>query len=159
MIEGFENISENQFKVLKNAISWITVLIAGADGNIEKEETEWAEKLTKIRSYANPNNLTNFYEEVGKDFKATLEDLIENAPKGKEERNQILERKLSEINTILPLLPNSIAYALHGSYTSFAKHVAKQSGGFLGFFSISKEENQWIGLPMIDPIELAEEEE
>ena len=52
MIEGFSNINELQFEVTKDAIGWITVLIAGADGNIDKEETAWAEKLTKIRSYA-----------------------------------------------------------------------------------------------------------
>jgi len=159
MIQGFENISENQFDVLKNAISWITVLIAGADGKIDKEETDWAVKLTKIRSYANPNSLTPFYEEVGKDFTKKLKDLLAAVPQDTQKRNELLQRKLAEINEILPKLDNKIAYALYQSYTSFAEHVAKESGGFMGFFSISKEETNWIGLPMIDPIELEEGDE
>jgi len=159
MIQGFENISENQFDVLKNAISWITILIAGADGKIDKEETDWAMKLTKIRSYANPNNLTPFYEEVGKEFTKNLEDLLVAVPQDTQKRNELLQRRLAETNEILAKLDNKIAYALYQSYISFAEHVAKQSGGFMGFFSISKEENVWIDLPMIDPIELEEKEE
>ena len=52
MISGFEKLSESQFQVTKEAIVWITVLIAGADGNIEEEETKWAAKVTKIRGYS-----------------------------------------------------------------------------------------------------------
>ena len=63
MIQGFEMLSEEQFDVTKKAITWITILIAGADGEIEKEETEWAKKIAHIRSYHNPNELTPFYEE------------------------------------------------------------------------------------------------
>jgi len=40
MIEGFERVSEEQFIILKDAIAWITALIAGADGDIDKEETD-----------------------------------------------------------------------------------------------------------------------
>jgi hypothetical protein len=159
MIEGFSNINEAQFEVTKDAIGWITALIAGADGNIDREETAWAEKLTKIRSYANPNRLTPFYKEVGIDFHDKLEALLSGLPIGQKEREEVLTAKLAQLNNVLPLLDPTTAYELYRSYLSFAKHVAKQTGGFLGFFSIDKEEESLIHLGMITPIEIEEEEE
>ncbi len=159
MIAGFSGISDNQFETLKEAIAWITALIAGADGAIDTKETEWAKKLADIRSYANPNDLTPFYEEVGKDFSVQLDKLIEHLPESKEARMSLLERKIAQLNDILPLLPNATGAALYASYVSFANHVAKASGGFLGFFSVSSEESKLIELPMLDKIELEEEEE
>lgn len=159
MIEGFEKVNEAQFQILKDAIAWITALIAGADGNIDKEETEWAEKLTNIRAYANPNALTPFYKEVGLDFHENLESTLDSLPIGKSEREKILGDKLAQVNPVLALLDNQLAYELYNSYRSFAKHVAQHSGGFLGFFSIDKEEEHLMQLSMIDPIEIDEEEE
>ncbi len=159
MIEGFENLSENQFTTLKKSVSWITVLIAGADGSIDESETEWAKKLTEIRGYANPSLLNAFYDEVGKNFSEELKSLMDHVPFDTKDRTQLLTRKLEELNAILPLLDNRFALELYFSLKSFAKHVAKSTGGFLGFFSINKEEAKLIELPMITPIELAEEEE
>ncbi len=159
MIVGFESVSEAQFETLKKAISNITVLIAGADGNIDKDEIGWAEKLTKIRSYANPNRLTPFYEEVGKTFTEDLEHLIANVPQETDQRNELLSRQLARCNEILPLLEQNLGYELYESYKSFAKHVAKESGGFLGFFSISSSEAKFVDLPMLEAIEWASQEE
>lgn len=159
MIPGFSKLSENQFQITKDALAWITVLVAGADGDINQEEKEWAAKVTKIRGYHNPNELTPFYEEVGKEYAAKLEKLINSVPRDTSERQGILTRKLEQLNTILPLLENNLGYHLLNSYRSFAKHVAKASGGFLGFFSISSEEAKLLGLPMLHDIPFDEEEE
>ena len=151
---GFEKLTEDQRQKIKDAMSWITVLIAGADGKIEAGETAWAEKVTKIRGYHNPSNeLTPFYEAVGEEFSEKLDHLIANVPEDVSERNAILSRKLEQLNDILPLLDhNNIGFKLLASYRSFAEHIAKSSGGFLGFFSVSKDEGNLIGLPMINDI-------
>ena len=51
MLEHFSNLNEDETKQLLDALPLITVLIAGADGNFEKDEMDWAEKVTHIRSY------------------------------------------------------------------------------------------------------------
>lgn len=158
MVHGFESLSEEQFTILKDAIAHITILIAGADGDINHKETEWATKLTHIRSYNFAEPLNAYYEAVGKDFSEKLDKLIENAPKDVKERTDMLSRKLSEVNAVLPLLDNHVGAELYSSFLSFAKHVAKSSGGFFGMMSISKEESALISLSMIDPIEYEEEE-
>jgi len=158
MLQGFENLSERQYGITKDAITWITVLIAGADGEIDAKETDWASKLTKIRGYANPNKLNDFYDEVGKDFSNKLAHLLENVPSDTKERQELLTRKLGQLNSILPAMGN-LGAELYESYTSFAVHVAKASGGFLGFFSVNKAEAKLMTLPMLDKVEFSEEEE
>lgn len=151
MTEYFKVLSDSEFEQLKDAIALITVYIAGADGEIDHEETEWAEKLTKIRSYNLPDALKGFYEEVGVDFHdkienytATLSDL--------ETRNNTVVKALTDLNPVLAKLPPQLGAELYNSYKSFAKHVAKASGGFLGFFSIGPKEAALLDLEMITPI-------
>ena len=147
------------FETLRETIAWITILIAGADGEIDATETAWAEKLTKIRSYDIQQELAPFYKEVGKDFSDKMSRLLERMPSDKDERRELLSRKIRQVNEILPLLDNEKAYHLYKSYTSFAHHVAKSSGGFLEFFSVSAEEKKLVDLPMINPVELEESDE
>ncbi|MBT8231738.1 MAG: hypothetical protein HKO66_07820 [Saprospiraceae bacterium] len=158
MTQGFEALNDQEFGILKDAIAWITLIIANADGKIDERETEWAQKLTKIRSYNNPSFLNAFYEEVGKEFSDTLDGLMKNLPEDKNEATAMLSGKLEQVNAILPCLDNTVAYELYHSYKSFAKHVAKASGGFLGMMSISTEESLLMELPMIEPISIDEEE-
>lgn len=159
MIEGFENLTESQFEVCRKSISWITAMIAAADGVIDESETEWAKKITEIRTYNSGESLTPFYMEVGKDFDEVLTDVIANLPENRDERINILSGKLSQLNDILPLLDNKLAYRLYKSYKSFAQHVAKSSGGFLGFFSVSSAEKKLMVLPMVNEIVYQAEDE
>ena len=159
MLENFTGIDEAEKKQLIDAIPQITVLIAGADGMIDTAETAWAQKLTKIRSYANEELLHEYYEIVGKTFMDDLNALILALPKGVDERTNILADKMSSLNDILPKLPNKIGATLYSSFTSFAKHVAEASGGFMRMWSVSGAEKKLMSLPMLEPIELIEEEE
>ncbi len=155
----FIGISKDQMSSLEEALALITILIAGADGNIEAKELQWAEKLTHIRSYAEPAELNALYEKVQAGFSAKLAELISVLPSDLEAREAAISDRLAQLNGILPLLENRIAYKMYKSYKSFAKHIAKASGGFLGFGSISREERRWISLSMINPIFLEDEEE
>jgi len=158
MTEYFKVLSDSEFDQLKDAISLITVYIAGADGEINKDETDWAEKVTKIRSYTLPEGLAGFYEEVGIDFHERLENHMTSLS-NLETRNSTVAEKLTALNPILAKLPVKLGAALYSSYVSFAKHVAKASGGFLGFFSIGPKEAALLDLEMITPIIWEEEEE
>ncbi len=158
MLDKFTGIDEAEKKQLICAISKITVLIAGADGMIDTAETEWAIKLTKIRSYATEDALKDFYKEVGKTFDEDLHSLINSVPYGVEMRTKLLVEWLTDLNSPLSKLPNELAANLYHSYTTFAKHVAEASGGFLRMWSISGEEKKLINLPMLTPIVHIEKE-
>lgn len=152
MIEGFKNITQEQFDTLVATIARISILIGGADGNFDKEEKDWAEKLAGIRSYANAETLHGFYREVGRNFEETVEKELAELPGLVEDRSNVLVEKIALVNDILPLLEYKYSKELYKSYLSFAKHVAKASGGFFDFWSVSVAEEKWLDLNMINPV-------
>mmetsp|Transcript_23841 Transcript_23841/g.71138 ORF Transcript_23841/g.71138 Transcript_23841/m.71138 type:complete len:103 (-) Transcript_23841:2-310(-) len=98
MIKNFESLTAEEFEKLRLGIAWIAVLVAGADGKIDSSEVTWASKIAKIRSYAGPEELIEFYTEVGSDFATKLPELIENTPNDKKARTEIAVNKISELN-------------------------------------------------------------
>lgn len=148
----FENISQEELQTLENAVSQIALLIAISDGDINDEETDWATKLVHIRTYSGSGTLHSFYEEVEANFNIKLADLMKNMPKDTEAHKTVLFEKIAQVNPVLAKLDPETAYELYKSYLTLAKSIAKSSGGILGFWSISKEEQKLIDLPMITPI-------
>jgi len=159
MTEHFKVLNDEEYKSLTDAISLITLLIAGADGDIEQEELDWATKIANIRSYALPEELNGFYKDVGVDFAERLDHYTHVTSSAVTVRMGEISDKLAKLNPIMAKLPQVLGATLYGSYTSFAKHVAKSSGGFLGFFAVGPEEEKWISLPMLTPIEMPAEED
>ena len=154
----FSYLTQEENQQLKDAIAEITVLIAGADGKIDIDETAWAAKIAKIRTYNSVDELIPYYEAVGQDYEEKVNAFIRELPRGTDERNQALSEKLGKLNAILAKLPSDIGSVYYRDLVSFAHHVAKASGGFLGFFQIGPEEKRWMDLPMIEPIHYEEEE-
>lgn len=148
----FSGINTEQYDNLKDALSHITILIAGADGEIDEQELNWAEKLTHIRTYAEPATLNDFYADVEGSFDQRFKELMEELPDELKAREAVIVERLTKLNDIFNCLPNNVAFQIYTSLTSFAKHIAKASGGFLRFGSISSEEKHWMGLPMIEPV-------
>lgn len=155
----FNRVNAEELQTLKDAIAWITILIAGADGNIDTDELEWATKLTNIRSYSYAEDLKEYYASVGEKFDSDLTSLMVSLPKDIASRSSELTTMLAKVNPILSKMDNGIAFKLYESYLSFSEHVAKASGGFLRFATISKEEKSLMNLEMINPIILEIEEE
>lgn len=144
---------------LKKAISWITLLVAAADGKIDTSETAWAAKLAKIRTYTGEESLREYYTAVGETFEQDLNALIREMPSDTNTRANILAERLTEINDIFEKMPTKVSSLYYRDFRSFAAHVAKASGGFLGFFSIGPGEKRWLDLPMIHEVHYYEDEE
>jgi hypothetical protein len=157
MIDRFKDIKEEEFTQLKDALALITVLIAGADGEINQHEKEWGSKITDIRSYSGPAVLQEFYEQVGIDYEDRVEYFINKYNIPVKERQEKIGEELAKLNDILQQLPQDLAAHLYKSYKSFASHVAKSDGGFLGFFSVSEAEKTAMSLSTITPVDFPEE--
>lgn len=158
----FAELSPEEYQALQEAIPLITILIAGADGNIDSKETSWAKKITKVRTYASNEEFHDYYTEIVQDFTEKLENLIQELPGNVEARNSALSERLANLNAIFAKLDPRIAAHLYEDFRSFATHVARSSGGFLKFFAMSAAEARWAKLPMLKPIDLSrldEEEE
>ncbi|MCB0659660.1 MAG: hypothetical protein KDC04_01920 [Saprospiraceae bacterium] len=156
------HISEEEFATLENAVSLIAILISGADGEIDKKEMDWAEKIIDIRSYNLSGDLNYFYDRVHENFHDKLYTILRGLPADDSQRTAEITRRLEKVNPILAKLNNHFAYRLYKSFLSLATQVAKANGGVMGFFSISKNESLLTPLPMITPIphiaEIDEEE-
>lgn len=157
MLQQLNNLPADELQELYDAIPVITLLIAGADGEIEGEELAQSEKITKIRGFSGGEIMQDFYDKVGEDYHERLNRWLNVVPKDTAERNAELSGRLEKLNPILAKLTPELGATMYKSFTTFAKHVAKASGGFLGFGSINKEEAALVDLPMLTPIVVEEE--
>lgn len=156
----FDQLNESDIGILLGAIPRIVILIGKADGDFDQNEKDWAKKLVHIRAFKHPEVLEGLYETVSDDFDRTLSVLLESYSKDLSSLQNQISSELSAINRILSNLDVKTAHILYDSLKSFAWHISRASGGFLGFGSISKEEEKWIELPMIQappPIDNEEE--
>ncbi len=149
---AFKSLSDSEFEELILAIPKVAILIAGADGNIDLKEKAWAEKIVKIRSFSYTHELKPIYVNLTPRFGPLLDQLISEYPSDATKRNTLISKELSKLNPILAKLKLYLASQYYDTLLDFAEEVAKASGGFLRMMAISKEENAWIGLPMLDPI-------
>jgi len=68
-----------------------------------------------------------------------------------DKRNAELTEKLAALNPVMDKLGYSYHKQLYKSFLSFATHVARADGGFLGVFAIDKDEAELIDLSMLEP--------
>ena len=154
-----ENCTAQEVEALKNALPQIAALVAGADGNVDQDESAWAEKLIHIRGYANPKALQEFYDALDMDFNQRFETILANLPTNLAAAQAYLSSELSQLNPILARLDPKYAYQFYHSLITYADHIARATGGIMGFGSISREEEKVVHLPMITPISPPSENE
>lgn len=159
MLEGFQHLSGAEMDALVQAPVLITILVGGADGELDRQERTWTERLMRARTYAKPALDNEYYRVVAEGFLEKIEKTIESLPADTEARNLLIAEKLGALNLILAKLDIHLAASLYKSYLSLARETAKASGGFLRIGAISAAEHQWIDLPMLTPISLPPGEE
>lgn len=149
MISEFKNLNQQEKNLMLLTPALVTLLIAGAEGKIDKKETDWGTKIAHFR--ANEHNmLQSYYQEVDKNFNEALHDLIDGMPEDADERNEKINQELSKLNDIYKKLDKDYAKEFHKSLLRLSKQVAQSSGGFLGFGSISAEEKRHLNLEVIN---------
>jgi len=149
MIDEFEKLKDNEIESLLKAPLLVCILIAGADGTIDKKEIReaisFAQKQTKSQSL-----LAGYFGEVSQDFEDKLKILIQGYPYESTQRNPLIIQELQDLNNVLPKLSKTFALALYNILKSIAEKIATSSGGLLGLKSIGNEEARLINLPMIN---------
>ncbi|MEQ1745308.1 MAG: hypothetical protein ABMA02_07780 [Saprospiraceae bacterium] len=153
LLEGFDHLTTDEMDTLLSTPIWITVLVGAADGEIDREERAWAERLMHARSYSLPEPLNEYYRVVSENFLEKLDSTLAVLPKEQEPRNAALVQKIAMANAVLAKLDRPTAAILYQSYRALAEETAKASGGFLRIGSVSAAEKQWIGLFMLTPVQ------
>jgi len=147
-IKELQQLSSDEQQQLLKAPALITVLIAAADGKIDKKETEWANKVVGYRDTVGNEDLFDYYHAVGEKYESQVNDLLASEV-GVQALIASISDELAASNTALGKINKAYAEKLLESWKSFAKQVAKASGGFLGFGDISAQEKQLMDLHMI----------
>lgn len=153
MIPEFEPLREDEIDVLLKAPVYVAILIAGADGTIDKSERKEAIEVARNKQSRSREQLTEFYKAVGEGFETNFNKLIEELPSGTEARVSAITTELRKLNFILPKVDKNFAIKLHASLKDLAKKIAEASGGVLGYLSVSYEESRLMELKMIKEIE------
>lgn len=150
MIPEFSDLSREEIDLLLKTPALVTVLIAGADNNIDSMEIQAAKTTVHLKKVNAREILKAYYNEVDRNFEQQLEEFIEQYPLNSEERQLIIISELEKLNVILRKLDKTFAMQFYASIKGFAKKVGEASGGFLGYLPTGYEEHKLVGLSMIN---------
>ncbi len=153
MIPQFNNLDQKETELMLDAPALVTLLIAGSDGNIEQKQVDWGSKITHFRAKDEDSIMQSYYIEVEKSFNDTLAQFINAFPNDIEERGKLINKELIKINDILPKLNKDFAKQFYSDMKSLSKQIAKATGGVWGYGSISAEEQKYLDLDIINPVE------
>ncbi|MEM9857155.1 MAG: hypothetical protein AAF843_07355 [Bacteroidota bacterium] len=152
MIDQFKLLEQDEIETLFKAPILVSILIAGADNNIDNAEMKKAVSISKTKQQKARKDLIDYYKIVGSDFEDKLKILIQHYPIDAEERNPMIIEELKALNRILPKLDKNFAVDLYQSIRDIARKVAEASGGVLGYMAVGYEESKFVELNMIkDP--------
>lgn len=150
MIKEFDNLREEEIRVLLDAPVYVAILIAGADGNIDKSERTEAIEVARSKQSRAREQLVEYYKEVGANFEKNFNRLIDELPDDADERNKVISAELRKLNVIFPKVDKDFVVKLYASLKDLAKKIAEASGGILGYLSVSYEESKLVELNMIN---------
>lgn len=151
MIAEFENLSSSEVELMFKAPILVSILLAGADNNIDRTEIQEAIDLAKKKSRKSRARLIEFYSTVSEDFEDKLKVVLQSFPPNAKDRNPLITLELSALNAILSKIDKSFATHYYESIKEIALKIAQSSGGMFWIKkSIGTEEAKYVGLPMVN---------
>ena len=152
MIKELERLKDSEVELMLKAPILLCILIAGADGTIDRREIKEAINVSVKKK--EKTILDNYFKEVSQDFEDKLKVLLQSYPYESTQRNPILIQELSQLNPILKKLDRSFSKPFYDMLKELAEKIAGSSGGLWGMMSVDSEEAKYIRLPMLqDPAE------
>lgn len=149
MVPEFSKLDESEIELMLKAPILVCILIAGADGTIDKKEIKEgiavASKQKKSKSL-----LAQYFKEVSTDFEDKLLILTQAYPYLPSERSALIVQELEGLNKLFSKLDKEFAVAFYDMLRELALKIASSSGGLLGMRSVGSEEAEFVELPMIN---------
>jgi hypothetical protein len=148
-MEVLRNLTTAEKELMYDTPVLVTILIAGADNDIDNAEIKKGVELTHDKKITAREDLLEYYRVVGEGFEDKLKVKIHQLPLDSQKRNQLIVDDLHKLNDILPKLPLEFAIDFYWSIRGLAKKIASASGGVLGYMAVGFEESKLLGLDMI----------
>lgn len=150
MQQALRYLTEEETKELYLVPIWISILIAGADNNIDKLEIRKAIEIINEKQQKENALIVEYYRMASNKFEINLKGYLALMPTDKEKRIDFLIKKIGRVNYYFSKLGKDFAYQLYLSFRDFANQIAHASGGFFGLLSVSYAESKFVDLKMID---------
>jgi hypothetical protein len=152
MIPEFQNLKDNEIELVYKAPIVVCILIAGADGTIDKKEIKGAIQFAEKKHRRSLSSVATLFKEIGTDFEDKLKILVQSYPFESTQRNPLVIEELSELNELWLKLERSFTVEYYQTLRDIAEKIASSSGGLLGYKSVGAEEAKYMTLPMVkDP--------
>lgn len=149
MIDEFNKLTDTEIELMYKAPVLVCILIAGADGKIDRKEIKQAIAQTQKK---NMSALDNYLKEVSQDFEDKLKVLIQSYPYESTQRNPILIEELGQLSGLWKKMDKGFSVHFYNLLRDLALKIAGSSGGLWGMKTVANEEAKYIHLPMIsDP--------
>lgn len=152
MIPEFNKLNDSEIELMLKAPILVCILIAGADGDIDRKEIKEAiavgQKQKSIKAV-----LSGYFREMAQDFEDKIKILIQSYPYEATQRNPLVIEELAQLNALWPKLDKNFAAAYYELLKTLAEKVASSSGGLWGIKTVASEEAKYMHLPMVnDPV-------
>ena len=149
MIKEFDKLTKSEVELMLKAPVLVCILIAGADGKIDRKEIKEAIAQTQRK---NKPSLQGYLQEVSQDFEDKLKILVQSYPYEATQRNPILIDELSGLSVLWSKLERAFSAQFYQMLKELAVKIAGSSGGLWGLKSVDSTEAKFLALPMItDP--------
>jgi len=129
----------------------VCILIAGADGNIDRKEIKQAITVAQ-KNKKGTDSLSGYFKDLSQDFEDKIKVLIQSFPYESTQRTPLVIDELSQVNTLWHKIDPSFASDFYEMLLALAEKIATSSGGLWGMKTVGEEEAKYMKLPMLqDP--------
>ncbi len=151
MIPQFDNLNDQEIELMLKAPILVCILIAGADGNIDRKEIKQAIAVAQKNEKGN-DSLSGYFKELSQDFEDKIKVLIQSFPYESTQRSPLVIEELAQVNTLWNKIDPVFANDFYGMMLGLSEKIATSSGGLWGMKTVGEEEAKYMKLPMLkDP--------
>lgn len=126
----FENFTETEKQLFLKFPAYISMLVANADAKMNEVKRKEVIRLRHITTYPFSPGLSLFYKEAERVFQKNINELENQLPKDKTIREQIINKELEKIRTLLTKLDKQHLRHMKKDMQSYKEHVSKSHTSF-----------------------------
>ncbi len=149
MLYHISKLHRDEQELVKKAPLLVSILISGADGEVDPKEINKAVKLIHTKSFAETSDIRHLYKEIDHDVESSLNLILKGLPADPEEREKRISEELEGLNRIMEKLDLQVATDFYHSLKSFALRVALNSEGVSVMMKINHHAKELVELPML----------
>src|SRR6478609_1193161 len=148
MIPEFEKLTDEEIELMLKAPILVCILIAGADGNIDRKEIKQAISVAQKQKKGSAS-LAGYFDVLSEDFEDKIKVLIQSFPYESTQRTPLVIEELAQVNALWAKVDPAFALDFYETLLVLAEKIATSSGGLWGIKTVGAEEAKYMKLPML----------